>query len=104
MHNIGKEVYHSERSFNYVLVDKFEEIDYLNQKYFNTSYSSVFTQEMFDELCVKYMEYQVKRLTEELLERSITSKSTCKMSNLVFEWNLECKQELIKIFKKLIEE
>jgi hypothetical protein len=104
MHNIGKEVYHSERSFNYALVDKFSEIDYLNQKYFNTSFSTYLTQEMFDELCVKYMEYQVKRLTEELLERSITSKSTCKMSNLVFEWNLECKQELIKIFKKLIEE
>jgi hypothetical protein len=49
------------------------------------------------------MEYQVKRLTEELLERSITSNSTSKISNLVFEWNLECKQELIKIFKNLIE-
>jgi hypothetical protein len=103
MHNIGKEVYESDRSFNYTLVEKFSELDFLNQKYFDTSHSLTFTQEMFNELCVKYMEYQVERLTKQLLENSITSNSTCKMLNLVFEWNLECKQELIKIFKNLIE-
>lgn len=103
MHNIGKEVFESNDSFNYCLVEKFSELDYLNQKYFDTSHSLTFTEDMFDELCVKYMEYQIKRLTEQLLENSITSNSTSKISNLVFEWNLECKQELIKIFKKLIE-
>jgi hypothetical protein len=104
MHNIGKEVYHSNKNFNYALVDNFEtDIDFFNKKYFDTTCFSIFTREMFDELCVKYCKYQVKRLTEELTERSITSNSTSKISNLVFEWNLECKQELIKIFKKLIE-
>ena len=102
VHNIGKEVYKSYESFNYTLVDTFEDLDFLNQKYFNTNFSTVFTQQMFDKLCVDYMQYQVKRLTEDLLERSITSNSTSKISNLVFEWQLECKQELIKIFKNLI--
>jgi hypothetical protein len=104
MHNIGKGVYHSNRNFNYALVDNFEtDVDFFNKKYFDTTCFSIFTREMFDELCVKYCEYQVQRLTEELTERSITSNSTSKISNLVFEWNLECKQELIKIFKKLID-
>lgn len=103
MHNIGKEVYLSHKSFNYALVEEFSEIDSLNQKYFDATKSITFTQEVFDRLCFDYCEYQVKILTEELLERGITSNSTCKMSNLVFEWNLECKQELIKMFKDLSE-
>jgi len=102
MHNIGKEVYHSVRNFNYALVDTFSELDVLNRRYFDTSYSTILTQEMFNEICVKYCQYQVERLTEELVERQITCNSTSKMTNLVFEWNLENKQELIKIFKKLI--
>lgn len=104
MHNIGKEVYHSNRNFNYALVDNFEtDVDFFNKKYFDTTSFSIFTREMFDELCVEYCKYQVQRLTEDLTERSITSNSTSKMLNLVFEWNLECKQELIKIFKDLSE-
>lgn len=102
MHSIGKEVYKSNKSFNYCLTEEFSELDILNKKYFDTSSSLVFTQEMFDEFCVKYMEYQVKRLTEDLTEKSITNNSTSKISNLVFEWNLECKQSLIKIFKNLL--
>ena len=104
MHNIGKEVYHSRDSFNYILVDKFLETDVLNRNYFDNSFSTVFTQEMFDELCIEYCKYQVERLTKDLIKNSITSNSTCKISNLVFEWNLECKQELIKIFTNLTDE
>lgn len=103
MHNIGEEVYLSRNSFNYALVDNFGKLDILNRNYFDNSYSTVFTQEMFDRLCFDYYNYQVKRLTEELTERSITSNSTCKIENLVFEWQLECKQELIKAFKNLSE-
>lgn len=102
MQNIDKEVYLSNNSFNYALVDTFSEIDLSNQKYFDTTKSITFTQEVFDKLCSDYCEYQVKRLTEELLEQSITSNSTCKMTNLVFEWRLECKQILIGILKDLV--
>lgn len=103
MHNIGKDVYISNKSFNYALVDKFSEMDFLNQKYFDTTKSIEFTKEVFDRLCFDYMTYQVERLTEQLIEREITSNSTSKITNLVFEWDLECKQELIKMFKELLE-
>jgi len=103
MHDIGKEIYLSRKSFNYALVDSFSQMDFLSRSYFDNSFSTVFTQEMFNRFCVDYCNYQVKRLTEELTERSITSNSTCKISNLVFEWQLECKQELIKAFKNLSE-
>jgi hypothetical protein len=102
MHNIGKEVYHSKRNFNYALVENFEtDVDFFNKPYFDTSFSSILTQEMFDEFCLKYIKYQVERLTKELVEKIIVCNSTSKINNLVFEWNLECKQELIKIFKEL---
>lgn len=103
MHNIGKEVYLSREKWNYALVEKFSEMDSLNRNGFDNSFSTVFTQEMFDKLCVDYCNYQVKRLTEQLIEREITSNSTSKINNLVFEWDLECKQELIKMFKELLE-
>lgn len=103
MHNIGKDVYISNKSFNYALVDNFSEMDFLNQKYFDTTKSIEFTKEVFDSLCFDYITYQVERLTEQLIEREITSNSTSKITNLVFEWNLECKQELIKSFKSLLE-
>jgi hypothetical protein len=102
MHNIGKEVYISKKSFNYAIVDTFEtEINSLNQKYFDTTKSIVFTQNVFDKLCFDYCEFQVQRLIEELTEKSITINSTSKITNLVFEWCLECKQELIQIFKEI---
>lgn len=103
MHNIGKEVYLSHKSFNYALVDKFSEMDSLNQKYFDTTKSIEFTKEVFDRLCFDYITYQVERLTEQLIERELTSNSTSKINNLVFEWDLECKQELIKSFKSSLE-
>lgn len=103
MHNIGKDVYISNKSFNYALVDNFSEMDFLSQKYFDTTKSIEFTKEVFDRLCFDYITYQVERLTEQLIEREIASNSTSKITNLVFEWNLECKQELIKAFKNLLE-
>ena len=102
MHNIGKEVYISNKKFNYALVKNFTEKDFLNQRYFDTSKSIEFTKDVFDRLCFDYIQYQINRLIEQLTEREITSNSTSKISNLVFEWQLECKQELIKIFKELI--
>ena len=103
MHNIGKEVYLSREGWNYTLVDSFSELNHLNQNVFDNNYSTIFTKEMFDKLCVDYVTYQVERLIGRLIEREITSNSTSKINNLVFEWNLECKQELIKIFKKLLD-
>lgn len=103
MHNIGKEVYLSREGWNFTLVDSFSELDHLNRNVFDNNYSTIFTKEMFDKLCIDYITYQVERLTKQLIEREITSNSTSKINNLVFEWELECKQELIKMFKNLLE-
>lgn len=103
MYNIGKEVYLSHNSFHYALVDKFSEMDSLNKRCFDESKSIVFTQEVFNRLCFDYCSYQVKRLTEELIEGSITLNSSSKIENIVFEWKLECKQKLIKIFQSTLD-
>lgn len=103
MHNIGKDVYFSKEGWNYTLVESFEQLDFHNKSVFDTTKSIEFTKEVFDRLCFDYITYQVERLTEQLIEREVTSNSTSKITNLVFEWNLECKQELIKSFKSLLE-
>ena len=102
MHNIGKEVYLSREGWNYTLAESFEQLDFINKSVFDTTKSIEFTKEIFDRLSFDYITYQVGRLTEQLIEREITSNSTSKITNLVFEWNLECKQELIKSFKNLL--
>ena len=103
MHNIGKEVYKSDKNFNYAVVDTFADLDTWNMRYFNIEESFIFTEELFNELCINYIQYQIDRLSEELIERQIVCNSTSKITNLIFEWDLECKQELIKMFKKLLE-
>jgi len=101
--NIGKEVYASDTKFNYVVVEEFNSMDFFNQKYFNTSKSFVFSDVMFDLMSRDYIKYSVDRLTEELLERDLASNSTSKIRNLAFEWQLICKQELIREFKQILE-
>ena len=100
--NIGREVYLSREKWNYVLVDNFSKLDHHNKNTFDNSYSTVFTEDMFDLLCEDYLRYSVDFLLRDFLERSITSNSTHKLGNLVFEWVLECKQELIKEFKNAL--
>ena len=100
--NIGKEVYISRDKWNYTLVDGYSSLDIHNQRAFDDSKSIVFTEEVFNTLCVDYLNYSVGYLTADILERGITSNSTCKMSNLAFEWKLDCKTELIKDFKNIL--
>jgi hypothetical protein len=103
MNCIGERVYPSFDSFDYVTVTDFPDLDRLNAAKFYPKDHKVFTEKMFEELCINYIKYQVERLTEDLLNRSITSNSTSKIDNLVFEWDLEIKQRLINIFKSMIQ-
>lgn len=68
----------SREGWNYTLVDSFSELNHLNQNVFDNNYSTIFTKEMFDKLCVDYVTYQVERLIGQLIEREITSNSTLK--------------------------
>lgn len=102
MHNINLRVYKSKRSFNYCLVKEFEILDFLNRNLFETSDEIVLTEELFDELCESYIEFQINRLIEELTEKELTRNSTVPIENIVFSWQLECKQEMLKMYKQML--
>lgn len=100
---IGKEVYKYVKSETYVLsseVGSLSETHLMFNKLENEPL--IFTIEMFDSFLNSYLQYQIDYLINGLLENSITSNSTHKLSNLVFEWELECKQNLIETYKKLL--
>lgn len=94
---IGKKVWKLSKSFNYS--------DIPNPDFANpTEPEQVeFTEELFKEFEKCYLNFLINRFTEELVERQITSNSTCKLTNFEFEIRLEEKQELIKYFKELLD-
>lgn len=94
---IGKKVWKLTRSFNYSDVPN---PDFANP---TDSEPTLFTEELFKEFEVNYLNFLINRFTEELIERQITSNSTCKLTNFEFEIRLEEKQDLIKYFKELLE-
>ncbi len=95
--NIGKQVFKTVNTFTYN--ERCNVADVLNQ----TGLKSVlFTEELFHELLKNIVEYWIKYYSEDLLTRSITSNSSNKIVNLMFEWQLESKQELIKFYKELL--
>jgi len=94
---IGKEVFKYKKSFGYA--DSFQLDDMLNPL---NDTPILFTEELFKEFLIKYISYQIEYLTRDLVEQKIISNSTCKITNLVFEWELECNQELISFYKNLL--
>jgi hypothetical protein len=99
---IGQSVYLSKDKWNYTLVSGYHLLDALNQREFDNTKSDTFTKEYFDRLCLDYIDYSIAYLENFLFERELTSNSTSKIKNLAFEWELECKQELIKEFKNAL--
>lgn len=99
---IGKEVYKYVKNETYVLVS---DIPLLGETHlmFNKLGAEplIFTIEMFNNFLKCYVDFQIDYLTRTLLENSITSNSSDKLRNLVFEWELECKQELLGIYKNI---
>ncbi len=95
--NIGDSVFKSLDRFTY---SKEQSPDVLNK----TEPNPVkFTEEMFFKLIKDIIEFKINYWTNELLGSGITSNSTHKLSNLEFEWILECKQENIKLHKELLQ-
>lgn len=96
MYFIDKKVYKLTKSFNYSETP--------NPDHFNPTNPEeiIFTEELFKEFEKNYLNFLVNRFTEELIEKQITSNSTCKLSNFEFEVRLEEKQNLIKYFKELL--
>ena len=101
--NIGKEVYLSNRSFNYALVSEFPKLDHLNQSCFDANDVILFTEELFDKLVIDYIKYQIERLTKYLTDGEIYYSGGRKLNSLVYEWKIESKQVLLRIFKDSLE-
>lgn len=100
---IDKKVFKYVKSFSYVLCTDlymFDKFYFFNNPILDTPI--VFTKELYYEVVENYIKYQIEYLKNDLLERPITCNSTCKLTNLTFEWQLECKQELLGFLKELL--
>lgn len=94
--NIGKDVFKKKKS---VFYSEKCNLDYLNE---TEQISILFTEELYNKFQFDYIENLIKCHSKVLIEQSITSNSTSKLSNLQFEWELEMKQKLIKFLKRLL--
>lgn len=94
---IGKKVWKFKTSFNYSEV---ENPNILNK---TEPQEVLFTEELFKEFEKEYIKFLIEYHISDLVERKITSNSTCKVSNFAFEVRLEETQSLIKYFKELLE-
>lgn len=97
---IGKDVYKSKSSFYYSLVVDFNNVSF--QEFYDSSSKILFTRELFDKFCEDYFRFLVEYLTEKFLGGEIVCDNNSKIHNLVFEWELWCKQKLIKIYKEIL--
>lgn len=96
---IGKEVFKFKKSFNYTDVLPEENIGHnpvFEQKV-------LFTPQLLNSFLYDYFQFSKEYLIKRLVENQITCNSTNKLSNLQFEWQLECTQQLIKLYTEILE-
>lgn len=95
---IGKEVFKFEKSFNYtdVLPEYIKLNPVLEQKV-------LFTQQLYNSFLYEYFKFSEEYHIKHLVENQITCNSTNKLTNLQFEWQLECTQKLIKLYTEILE-
>lgn len=101
---IGKMVNKKKKSFSYVFIENEKQLEECRKDFFNPIEEEkvLFTDEMYETFLKAYIKYQIEYYTKALLERPITCNSTDKLSNLVFEWQLEETQWLISFYKDLL--
>lgn len=92
---IGKTAYKYDNSFRYSLSCESE--DFLNPI---SKVPIIFTNKDYLQFEKDLANFVVKRFTNDFLECAITENSTDKLNNLIFEWELEGKQDIIKTYKK----
>lgn len=98
---VGTNVHKRLKSFSYTDLETFNNSDYKNLNPIEEE-AVLFTEQLFNIFVKEYMEFLVSYITERLLTKPIVCNSTNKLSNLMFEWELECQQELIKVFNKVL--
>lgn len=102
---IGSKVFKLAKSFRYILLNEYVVSYDSFEKKMNPLENEevIFTEHLYEEFCKEYIQYQIERITKSFVQESITSNSTCKLTNIMFEWELECKQELLKFFNNILE-
>lgn len=99
---IDKTVFKLKRSFSVITIS-----DYKSSPEFDHHFNAIegdpfiFTQEHYNIFCQKYIEYQVKRFTEDLIKNKHYNNSTNPLSNLESQWITESKQNLIEFFSEI---
>lgn len=104
---IGKEAYKFQRSGSYTTLADYNTKCALSSSHKNLNPIEptpiLFSELHYEQFVKYYLEYQLKYYTKELTERSITCNSSDKITNIQFEWQLECKQEVMKICTGILE-
>jgi len=93
---VGKTLYKVKGSFNY------KEEQVLKGLNITEPTPIVFTFGLFDEYVINLINNWIKQLSNRLLTEPLVCNSTCALSNIVFGWDLECKQDLIGFYKQLV--
>jgi hypothetical protein len=105
LHNsfLGKKVYKYKFRFSYITLDDWNK-HFEFEKHLNpiTEVDGVFVREMLHQFTADYINNLIDYYTKELIENQLVSNSTNKLSNLIFEWELDEKQQLIKFLKSII--
>lgn len=94
---IGSTVYKYENSFRYSI--GIETHDILNK--INTN-PIIFTKEMYLEFEQNLLKFYIERTEEALISGQIVAGGSCKFSNLVFEWGIQSKQDLIRLYREIL--
>lgn len=97
---IGRKVFKFENDFNYILSDG--TIMEFKLKKINYSDEILFTDDMFNKYCFDLLNHHIEYYSYDLLERDIAKNSTYMLGNLIYTWEIEAKQNIIKFYKELI--
>lgn len=63
-----------------------------------------FTCDLYSKFEQDLLEFYINRSSEKLISGMITSRTSSKFANLVFEWEIECEQYLIRLYREILTE
>lgn len=98
---IGKEVYKYKKSFSVTTLDEYNNNDDISYKTFNPIEETPFLYTLADykKFEKDYINFRIERYQTELIERMPYESSTDTLSNLVYLWHIEAKQEILTFLK-----
>lgn len=100
---IGANVYHYSDGHAYIDLKEYQSWDDFDKKRNKVSSEMVlFTTKLFEEFVSRYIAFQINRMTELLTSHSIFSYSTNPLLNLVNQYQVEANQEMLRIYKDLL--